>query len=301
VPNRLPPLNSLRCFEAAARLESFSRAGDELYLTHGAISRQIKLLEEALGIALFERRNRRVFLTEGGKNLLFATQAAFSRLIEVCDTLRKRSAEPIVLSCEPTLTQRWLIPRLSQLHRDHPDLVVHVLAAGGPVNFERSRVDLAIRRNDFSWSPAIFSELIMMEEVGPVCSPALARKSQQSLLQQTKIHAATRRDAWDKWHVSTNRRPLPGRSLAFEHFFLSIQAAVAGLGVAIGPRPLVLDDLESGSLVAPFGFTASGYGYYLLSQHSFEQDKRAKMLLSWLQKAACNRTRRKKTASRRRT
>lgn len=137
--------------------------------------------------------------------------------------------------------------------------------------------------------------------VGPVCSPALAKKSRQSLLQQTKIHAATRPGAWDQWNVSTSRRPVPGPSVTFEHFFLSIQAAVAGLGVAIGPRPLVIDDLDSGRLVAPFGFAPSGYGYYLLSQHAFEQDKRAKAFLRWLQKVACNKTRRKKTSSVRQT
>lgn len=297
--DRLPPLNSLRCFEAAARLESFSRAGNEFHLTQGAISRQIKLLEEALGIDLFERRNRRVFLTEAGRNLLLATQAAFGRLIEACDAIRHRSLEPLVLSCEPTLTQRWLIPRLSQLQQEHPDVVIHVLAAGGPISFEHGRVDLAIRRNDFSWNPAISSELIMAEEVGPVCSPALARKGGHLVLQHPIIHTLTRPEAWDHWFVSTKRRPFPGRSLRFEHFYLSIQAAVAGLGVAIGPRPLVLDDLESGRLVAPFGFTPSGFGYYLLSPHPFEHDKRAKALLTWLQRSALYKPLRRKKLSRR--
>ena len=286
MPDQLPPLNSFRCFEAAARLESFSRAGDELHVTHGAISRQIRIMEEALGVKLFARRNRRVFLTEAGKNLLPAAQAAFARLSDACGAIQQHSSGPLVLSCEPTLTQRWLIPRLPLLQQEHPDLLVHVLAAGGPINFERTRVHLAIRRNDFRWNPATYAELIMPEEVGPVCSPTIARKGHDAILRQTFIHTSTRLEAWDDWFAATKRRPAVGRSLCFEHFYLSLQAAVAGLGVAIGPRPLVLDDIGSGALVAPFGFSLNGFGYYLLSQRPIVDDPRAAALLKWLRKMA---------------
>jgi len=284
MPDQLPQLTALRCFEAAARLESFSRAGDELHVTHGAISRQIRLLEEQLGIKLFERRSRRVFLTEPGRTLLSTTSEVFARLRDTCASIRRRSDEPLVLSCEPTLTQRWLIPRLSQLQADFPELVLQVKAAGGPVQFERDRVDLAIRRNDFRWSADLFAELIVSEEVGPVCSPELAQEDKSGLLRQTLIHSATRPDAWEQWFKATKRLPSNKRSSQFEHFYLSIEAAVSGLGVAIGPRPLVDDDLESGRLVAPFGFTPSGFGYYLLSRRSFDTDKRADSLLGWLRK-----------------
>src|SRR5215831_16206664 len=226
----LPPLNSFRCFEAAARLESFSRAADELHLTHGAISRQVRIVEAALGVTLFERRNRRVFLTEAGRTLLLTVQTLFSRLTDTCEAIRSRSSGPLVLSCEPTLTQRWLIPRLSELQQELPDMIFHVLAAGGPVNFERGRVDFAIRRNDFRWNPAVYAELIMPEDVGPVCSPILAKKGRDAVLKQPTIHSSTRPEAWDQWLVGTKRRPLLGKTLWFEHFYLSIQAAVAGLG-----------------------------------------------------------------------
>src|SRR5215467_1864093 len=167
----LPSLNALRCFEVAGRLESFSRAGDELHLTHGAVSRQIKLLEEDLGVRLFERRNRRVFLTDPGRSLLTVVSEALSRIQQATARLRHDPSAPLVLSCEPTRAQRWLIPKMPDLQRQLPGVVLHILAAGGPVHFERDRVDLAIRRNDFSWAPRTYAELIMSEEVGPVCSP----------------------------------------------------------------------------------------------------------------------------------
>jgi DNA-binding transcriptional LysR family regulator len=162
-------------------------------------------------------------------------------------------------------------------------LVIHVKAAGGPVQFERDRIDLAIRRNDFHWTSDLFAELIVSEDVGPVCSPTLAGENKNGLLlRQPLIHTATRPDAWDQWFKATKRLPSNKRSSRFEHFYLSIEAAISGLGVAIGPRPLVDDDLEAGRLVAPFGFTPSGFGYYLLSRRPFDTDTRADSLLGWL-------------------
>lgn len=286
MPDSLPPLSSFRCFEAAARLESFSRAGDELHLTHGAISRQIRIAEETLGVKLFQRRNRRVFLTEAGRNLLAAVQAAFARLNHACEEIRERSPTPLVLSCERSLVQRWLIPRLSQLQRELPEVILHVLAAGGPVSFERSRIDYAIRRNDTKWGPSIYPELFLPEEVGPVCCPKIAGKEKEKILQQPIIHTSVRPDAWDQWLVSTRRRTVLGRPLWFEHFYLSITAAIAGLGVALAPRALVLEEIKGGTLVAPFGFKPTGFGYYLLSKRPFKDDPRAQGLLKWLRKMA---------------
>jgi LysR family glycine cleavage system transcriptional activator len=212
-----------------------------------------------------------------------STKEAFGRLRDTSDLVRRRSSEPLVLSCEPTLTQRWLIPRLPQLQLQFPDLILHVRAAGGPVRFEQARIDLAIRRNDFQWPSEHFAELIIEEEVGPVCSPRFIKAGKRELLQQPLIHTATRPDAWERWLNATRRSAGANRkSFKFEHFYLSIEAAVAGLGIAIGPQPLVIDDLESGRLVAPYGFMANGFGYYLLSPKPIEQDKRSAALLVWL-------------------
>jgi DNA-binding transcriptional LysR family regulator len=289
----LPPLNALRCFEAAGRLGSFARAADELHVTHGAISRQVRQLEDDLGVQLFDRRNRSVHLTIAGRALLDAAADAFTRLRDAVAAVRATDAPvPIVVSCEPTLTQRWLIPRLPRLLSRCPGLIVHVLAAGGPVQFERDRVDLAIRRDDFDWAAGTCAQPIVEEYVGPVCSPTLAQNlSGEAILALPMIHSATRPDAWPRWLAAAGRpgRAEPGRT--FEHFFLSIEAAVAALGVAIGPYPLITDDLTAGRLVAPFGFRRSGHRYVLLSKRPAAETERFSCLVEWLQEEArelCN-------------
>jgi LysR family glycine cleavage system transcriptional activator len=286
--HNLPPLNALRCFEAAGRLSSFARAGDELHVTHGAVSRQVRQLEEDLGVLLFDRRNRRVRLTPAGQTLLDATVDAFTRVRDAVAAVRSVSNPvPLVVSCEPTLTQRWLIPRLPRLLSRCPGLLVHVLAAGGPVRFERDRVDLAIRRDDFEWPANMCAELIVEEFVGPVCSPVLAQNAPaETVLALPAIHSATRPDAWPRWLADTGRPARAQTGQTFEHFFLSIEAAVAALGVAIGPFPLVIDDLIAGRLVAPFGFRRSGHRYVLLSNRPVAEIDRSSCLVAWLREEA---------------
>jgi len=290
VTERLPPLNALRCFEKAARLESFAKAADELHLTHSAVSRQIKNLEEQLGVALFERRNRRVYVTEPGRRLLAATANAFHLIRDACEEIRLKVPTPLVLSCEPTLTQRWLIPRLPRLSECHPDLLVHVVAAGGPVQFDRDRIDIAVRRDDFQWDSDTYSFPIVEETVGPVLSPALLETSArcQDLLNLPLIHSATRPDAWERWCKENEKTANSREGRTFEHFYLSIQAAVAGLGVAIGPYPLVVDEIRTGRLVAPFGFTPNGHQYVLLTRTDLSQEPRAMALLKWLRAEAAD-------------
>jgi LysR family transcriptional regulator, glycine cleavage system transcriptional activator len=161
--NRLPNLLALRAFEAAARLGHFGKAGDELFVTHSAVSRHVRALEKDLGVTLFERRNRAVFLTDPGKRLLETTKLAFQQIADTTAELRADLPAPLVVSCEPTLTQRWLIPRLPAFQSLHPDVTIHVQAAGGPVKLVRDRIDLAIRRNDFTWAPDVHAETIVEE------------------------------------------------------------------------------------------------------------------------------------------
>lgn len=129
---RLPPLNTLRIFDVAARTLSFVKAAEELHVTHGAVSRQIRQLEEALGVELFQRRNRAVFLTDAGLALQAATSAAFAQLITAIGKLQSDEAgNVIVVSCEPTIAMKWLIPRLPRFQQAYPELQVHLYAAGG--------------------------------------------------------------------------------------------------------------------------------------------------------------------------
>ncbi|MBH3128992.1 LysR family transcriptional regulator [Serratia marcescens] len=283
------PLGGLRCFEAAARLESFTQAAQGLNLTHGAVSRAVRALEEELGVALFERRHRRVLLTAAGRKLFQATQQAFGILDHTALELRQQALDaPLVLSCEPTLLMRWLIPRLPAFQQAHPDINLQLVAGGGPFSFHDG-ITAAIRRNDFDWGKQVHSLALFSEKVGPVCQPealarmTIAKGSLRSLRPGTKLlHSATRPDAWRHW-AQQQGMTLAGHSeQRFDHFYFSLQAAVAGLGIAIGPWLQVRDDLAAGLLSAPFGFTPDGSGYYLLSPQAIVPGSALARLAEWL-------------------
>ncbi|WKB55035.1 LysR substrate-binding domain-containing protein [Eleftheria terrae] len=280
---RLPPLSSLRFFDAAARLGSFVAAASELHVTHGAVSRQVRSLEDALGVALFERRNRAVFLTPQGVQLQATTQAIFEQLARtVAELAAPPPQAPLVLSCEPTLAMRWLIPRLGNFYKRHPEIQLHLSAAGGKVDFQRAGVDLALRRNDFRWEPGLAAEVVGEEWTGPVCAPALLRRGRLELTAQRLLHTATRKSAWASWARAAGVAVSHRQGQSFEHFYLSLQAAGAGLGVAIGSAYMVQEDLAGSQLAAPFGFVQDGSSYCLLSPQPFEADARRAAVLAWL-------------------
>ncbi|AQT11522.1 LysR family transcriptional regulator [Pseudomonas protegens] len=291
---RLPPLSALRCFEAAARLESFTQAGATLHLTHGAISRAVRALEEDLGTPLFERRSQRVFLTAAGAELLHSVTQALDLIESTASRLRAPApAAPLVLSCEPTLLMRWLIPRMPGFYAEYPQVPIQLLAGGGPFSFGAG-IDLAIRRNDFAWSRDTQAHWLFDEAIGPVCrperqadwTPATAGLAQLAA-QAPRLHSATRPHAWQQWLQLQQQpvAPTPPEQV-FEHFYFSLQAAVAGLGLAIAPWQLVRDDLEGGLLCAPFGFVADGSAYYLLSPQAIDPDSASGKLLHWLRRQA---------------
>ncbi|MGC5701359.1 LysR family transcriptional regulator [Pseudomonas sp. NFXW11] len=291
---RLPPLGALRCFEAAARLESFTQAGAALHLTHGAISRAVRALEDDLGCTLFERRQQRVFLTPAGAELLHSVTQALDLLDSGAQRLREAGRNaPLVLSCEPTLLMRWLIPRLPAFQAAHPEVSIQLLAGGGPFSFNAG-IDLAIRRNDFAWSRDTQAHWLFDEAVGPVCRPdkqaewAPQIKGQVQLAAQApRLHSATRAQAWEQWLQLQQWPMTPApQEQVFEHFYFSLQAAVAGLGLAIAPWQLVRDDLASGLLCAPFDFVADGSAYYLLSPKAIDEHSAAGRLLNWIRAAA---------------
>ncbi len=278
---RLPSLNALRFFESAARLGSFVSAAEELHLTHGAVSRQIRLLEDALGLALFERRNRAVFLTKEGAELCLATQQAFAQLNRAIESLHQpQSLSPLVLSCEPTISMKWLIPRLGDFYRQHPEIQLHLFAAGGAIDFRRSGVDLALRRNDFSWDAELYAEKICDERIGPVCIESLYLTDDFSV--QQRLHTATRSGAWNQWDRINNSAVNSSRNQNYEHFYLSLQAACAGLGVAISSFLMVQEELSSKRLIAPHGFIEDGSAYFLLSDVPIHNDARRSAFLRWL-------------------
>lgn len=288
--SRLPSLLALRCFEAAARLENFSRAAQELHLTHGAISRAVRLLEQDLGVVLFERRRQRVFLNEAGRKLARAVTEGLELMRQATRELRAsvQQARPLVLSCEPTLLMRWLIPRWGDFQERHAGSQMHLLAGGGPFNPDTG-IDLAIRRDDFPWPASYHVERLFVEKVGPVCRPDKVRDwfcegvAGLALLPTApQLQTRTRPAAWEDWAAAAGQPRPAGPTQVFEHFYFSLQAAVAGLGVAIGPWHLVRDDIEAGLLVAPQGFVEDGSHYCLLTPKPLESDGLEAELLAWL-------------------
>lgn len=223
--NRLPSLVALRCFEAAARSENFSRAAAELYVTHGAISRAVRVLEDDLGLELFERRNRRVFLTDAGRRLFSAVHDGLGMIQQAVSDLRISVRQtPLVLSCEPTLLMRWLIPRWPLFQALHPDIPVHLVAGGGPILFD-SGIDLAIRRNDFEWPSNVNAEHLFTEKTGPVCRPGqegtyfeLAEDTNSIRRGSMRLQTKTRIQAWQEWAKASGKSLPSGKEQLFEHF-----------------------------------------------------------------------------------
>jgi DNA-binding transcriptional LysR family regulator len=277
----LPSLHALLCFDAAARAGSFTAAGRVMGLTHGAVSRQVRQLEAEIGVALFVRSGRDVALTTKGRALLVATGHAFSTLQAGIADLVGGEDAPLVVSCEPTLTLHWLIPRLHQWQANESAPRVHVESSGGPIDLVRRGVDLAIRRADFEIPAHLHRETLFSEWVGPVCAPGLAdalRKGRRVTLLETR----TRLDAFSEWSALTGRSLIHDRPLMFDHFAMSIQAAIARLGVAMGPHPLVMDALAAGRLVAPLGFVRTKATYVLLSTRAPGEEPRTDALRAWL-------------------
>lgn len=281
----LPSLNALRAFEAAARLGSVTAAAAELHVTHGAVSRQVKQLEQALGTALFHRAGTGLRLSEAGARLLPVLTSAFD-LMEagVAQAARARGGN-LIVSCLGTFTMRWLIPRLFAFRAAHPDIEVQLSASDAPVNFLRDRFDLAIRTARPPWPADMIAKPFIVEEVGPVLSAALQERLRlrtvEDLARATLLHTDTRISAWPDWFASVGQAEVqPAAIQTFEHFYFMLQAAASGLGVAIGPKPVIEDDLSAGRLVAPFGFVRSGLSYVSLRPHA--DDSRAALFEAWL-------------------
>lgn len=287
------PLHALQVFDVAATELSFARAAQRLFVTHGAVSRQIRTLEDALGLPLFERRNRAVFLTPAGERLHATTRQMFEQLAQTVANLPPVAASrTLVVSCEPTLAMRWLIPRLGAFAQAHPDIALHLHSAGGPIDLASAGVDVAIRRNDFFWGHSLAAEPLADEWIGPVGLPATFETPHPA-----PLHTRTRPQAWHDWQramKAEGHAPASGRYGArasgspippFEHFYLSLQAAGAGLGAAIGSVYMVSDELRAGRLVAPHGFVRDGSAYVALARESFDANPATQALLTWLRSA----------------
>ena len=265
--NRLPPLNALRAFEAAARHLSFLKAAEELHVTPGAVSQQVKSLEDQLGLALFRRLPRGVLLTDAG-------QLYGKRLGQIFEEIRRATAEIVrdkdlsglTVSTMLSFAARWLIPRLGSFNLAHPDITVRVLADGRLTDFATEDVDLALRYGHGNY-PGLHVELIFPETVFPVCSPALMAGphpllSFDDLRHHTLLHDVFTVD-WAIWlHSASFDDVDPHRGPTFLSSDHAIQAALRGEGVVLGRSALVADDLGAGRLVRPFALSLpAGFAY----------------------------------------
>ncbi|RAP59175.1 LysR family transcriptional regulator [Oleiagrimonas sp. MCCC 1A03011] len=286
---KLPPLNTIRAFEAIAKHGSVSQAALALHVTHGAVSRQLRLLEEDLGCALFERRGRGLVITDAGRHLRDVSTEALELLRGARQRLRREiQATALVLSCPGSILARWMIPRLEQLRREQPDLELHLSASEKPPGPTLDGLDATLLIAEPPWPDAWTVHSLATEHIGPVMAPVIAEAlsaqdaSPRALLRQPLLHTASRPQAWPTWARAQGMQTDTLRmGQGFEHLYYLLEAAVAGLGVAIAPQQLVADDLSAGRLVAPWGFTPTSAEWVLCSRAG-HPDERIPRLAGWL-------------------
>lgn len=261
---RLPPLNFISGFEAAARNLSFTKAADELFITQSAVSKQVRALEEHLGVELFERRTRQLALTAEGQQLYRTASELLDWLEEETGKLKSGGKmQQVSVTASPGFTSLWLIPRLKRFRLKHPDIDVRIAATVEIVKLERRRLDVAIR---YCRPEAVPKGSIRLFDYAafPVCSPALARDRSKPLLKPGDLRAhVLLHDTfvtgersyvdWESWFAAVGLKDLqPAGALYFNQYDQMIQAAIQGQGVALGISSLVHELLQNGLLVAPF-------------------------------------------------
>ncbi len=285
----LPPLNALRCFEAAARLNSFSRAAEELCVTPSAVSHQVKSLEAFLNIKLFLREKRRVYLTNCGEKYLQGIAHAFD---EIDIATRRLVASPnmaaVNISVAPVFLTRWLVPRIAEFQQQHPNVELRLSASNGLVDFHQSDTDMAIYFGKGDWD-GVDCHFLRGVILTPVCSPGLldsekSLRSPKDLSHHTLIKVSSRPWEWEYFLQQAGVRDSEtGRSLAFSSTSLATGAAMEGLGIALADRFLVERELQYGQLVIPFDLVMDTHrAFYLVNPQGRSLTHGMKVFSDWL-------------------
>ena len=290
---RLPPLNALRAFEAAARHMNFSRAADELSVTPGAVSQQIQNLEEYIGAALFKRTPKGLLLTDGAHTALPALREAFDRLAEAASLLTAaEDGRRLTVSAAPSFAAKWLVPRLGRFEALHPEVDVWLSAGLELIDFTGGEVDLAIRYGAGRY-PGLEVTRLLGETVSPVVSPKLLEEnplleladlSSQVLLHDGSPDADDSCPDWSMWLAARGVKGVDGaRGPRFNQSSLVIEAAVNGRGVALAKRTLAQADLDAGRLVSPFNIaTAVDFAYFIVHPKAKGRLSQVRAFVAWL-------------------
>lgn len=285
---RLPPMNTLRAFEAAARHLSFTEAAAELHVTQAAISHQIRTLETALGVRLFRRLNRAIRLTEEGQEFVSEVRKALSHLSTAVEKLAAPDAGgPLTVSVLPSFASKWLVPRLGRFRERHPEIDVRISPSIELSDFQRDDVDLAVRYGKGRYE-GLDSARMMTEDIFPVCSPALlsgsnALRRPADLQHHTLLHDDAHVD-WAMWLLVAGVTDVnPRQGPYFTDSAMVIQAAVAGQGVALARGALAADDIAAGRLVRPFDIVIpTDYAYYVVCPKATAHHPKIAAFREWL-------------------
>ncbi len=285
---RLPPLNAMRAFEAAARHLSFTRAAQELNVTQAAVSHQIKSLEDHLGMPVFRRLNRALMLTDAGQALFPAVNEALDIMTTAVDRLHRHDRSGVLtVTTMDSFAATWLVPRLGRFRAAHPEIDLHISTSDDSVDFDRVDVDLAIRYGHGEW-PGLKVDRLMTEELFPVCAPDLLDaeaplETPADLKNHTLLHDDMRVD-WRMWLMAVGETGVESdRGPSYQHSNLVIQAAEQGDGVALARSVLVERALAAGRLVRPFDFALqTNYAYYVVCPQASLDRPKVKAFREWL-------------------
>ena len=277
----LPSLNGLRAFEAMGRTGSATLAAAELHVTHSAVSRQVKALEAALGVRLFEGPKHRLTLTKHGQALLAGLTESFDGLTAA--VRRVRDPDVVRLAVHPSLAVKWLVPRLTDFEARHPGVTL-LLSELELTALRQRGADLALRFIDADQSDEPGVECLAQNRIGLVCAPDWVAR----LAIAPRLTTRTREQAWAQWEALGNHAVPGGRNRTLAHLHMVADAAVAGLGAAILPLAIVEDDIRTAKLVAPFGFVPDG-GVVAVIRQPGEITRSERIVLRWLRDQAARR------------
>lgn len=286
----LPPLNPLKAFESAARLLSLTAAAEDLNVSQVAVSRQVKVLEDYFGVALFKRLHRGIELTAEGKELYEGVHDAFQEISEAARKVSRRGRREILsIQSYTTFSQRWLIPRLADFHKKFETTEVRLSSSLSPVNFEVQNIDAAIKSGFGDW-PELHAEKLVDIELVPVCSPEFLETNQlespEDLKKITLLHSMARNHDWEGWFKFMGMKMGSHKGISFDNSSSAYEAATMGMGVALAVKVFVEALIEKGDLVVPFSESyMTGESYYLIWSNKMAPSYTLLNFLEWIRES----------------